>query len=424
MEAEEPLKLVMCLKPFQSALGLAEENSSSNLDEYNLLAAFISFESLFRSLLNSGRFPFLWASSFFALRALIDLLNQGTVPIPVLHFEEKIIEGEETSIRCTLPYTETEEAELSIKMGNVSLPDCTQKKGIYPNITCNMEVTPEMHETEFTCEAQFKSYSKPAKMMILTEPEFTDCPEKVVWVEGQETSFHCKAKGYPAPMVTCGTNSTYKDGEKFTAAKNMSGIYICTAKNDDMVTKTVTVSVEYKPHILSIDIAPSLHGEGDKVTLTCQADGLPEPTYSWNVPSSNVTFSPNNQTVTVENLQKSQLGNYECIAHNQHGTATRENVLELVAKPKILEITAQPSTQVLEGDNVTLTCEASGFPPPVFGWETPNANVEYSQDRRTVTIWQVKKNNMGQYRCKAENAHGVDTQVLQLTLAGIFQAKG
>ncbi|KAM9313308.1 limbic system-associated membrane protein-like [Gastrophryne carolinensis] len=87
------------------------------------------------------------------------------------------------------------------------------------------------------------------------------------------------------------------------------------------------------------------------------------------------------------------------------------------AKPKILEITAQPSTQVLEGDNVTLTCEASGFPPPVFGWETPNANVEYSQDRRTVTIWQVKKNNMGQYRCKAENAHGVDTQVLQLTLA-------
>lgn len=89
----------------------------------------------------------------------------GSLPIPVLHFEENIIEDDDTSITCTLPYNDYPDVKLVIK-GNTTIKDCTPRKGNYPNVTCTVEVTREMHEMEFTCEAEFKTLSLPQQMNI------------------------------------------------------------------------------------------------------------------------------------------------------------------------------------------------------------------------------------------------------------------
>lgn len=341
----------------------------------------------------------------------------GSLPIPVLHFEEKIIEDEDTSITCTLPYNDYPDVKLVIK-GNTTIKDCTPKKGNYPNVTCTVEVTREMHEMEFTCEAEFKTQSLPEKMNIQIEPKITDCPDKLVWIEGKQHSFYCRATGYPPPTVICAKNTTtYEVEEKFTAMRNMTGMYTCVAWNFDKDIKMVNVSVEYEPKVSSIKLSPPLHGEGDKVEITCEADGVPDPTYSWKTPPSDLQFSADNRTVTIKSLQMSHLGNYQCIVENKHGTHNRTQILNLAVKPKISHFDIEPSTLVLEGTNVTLTCEASGSPPPVLSWSIPVSNVQMSEDKRTVKIWGVTKRHMGSYTCKSQNEHGSDTQSGHLLLA-------
>ncbi|XP_068130493.1 intercellular adhesion molecule 5-like [Hyperolius riggenbachi] len=355
-----------------------------------------------------------------SIAAFNALTVYSTLPVPVIKFQEKIYEDESTDIICTLPYNGTLNATLTVK-GNGTVYPCkpSYNKENHTSVTCTVEVTTNMHEMEFTCEAEFKTQSAPQKMHLQTDPEITDCPDKLVWIEGLEYSFHCKAKGYPPPNVTCQKNNatTYKEGEKVTAKKSMAGEYRCTAMNFDIVSKEVMVSVEYKPKISSITVNPPLHDIRDHVNLTCEADGLPNPTYSWKTPSSDVQFSPNNQTITIQSLQQEHIGRYECTVQNPHGTDTLEQTLDLAVKPRITRFDVQPASPVLEDTNVTITCEASGFPLPVLKLDTPSPSVETSPNHSIVRIWKVKKIHVGEYRCQAQNKHGTDTQSQQLTLA-------
>ncbi|XP_075202610.1 intercellular adhesion molecule 5-like isoform X1 [Anomaloglossus baeobatrachus] len=345
------------------------------------------------------------------------------LPIPELSFEDKINEEEDTDITCKLGGMADVEVSLEIK-GNTTLTSCNQKKEegsdkvMYTSKKCTVEVTKEMDKMEFVCEAYFKTQSKPEKMYLQRDPEFTDCPGKQVWIEGQESSFHCKATGHPLPTVTCAKgNDKFKEGEKYKALRNMTGTYSCIAVNFDRDSKSVEVSVQYKPEVLDIKVNPPLHNDGDKVTVTCRADGEPAPTYRWKTPSSDVQFSADNTTITITSMKGTHRGKYRCTASNVHGDHSLEQDLVLAVQPKISDIKVEPSMEVFEGDNVTISCVASGFPVPVLSWNYPNVEVEKSPNQRELKIWGLKKKHEGNYACTAQNKHGTITQSRQITIA-------
>ncbi|XP_063787538.1 intercellular adhesion molecule 5-like isoform X2 [Pseudophryne corroboree] len=359
-------------------------------------------------------FCVLWAGA--SILVLQAFQVHAFLPIPTLHFENKIIEDDDTNITCTLPYTAHMDVQLEIK-GNVKFTDCATIKGNNSKVTCMLEVTKDMHEMEFTCEALFKTQSQPQKMYIQTEPSFTDCPDKQMWIEGQINSFHCNATGYPLPTVTCNKDDTkFVPFQKFTASKHMSGNYKCRAQNFDKISKTVTVSVQYKPENVKIAVDPSLHQEGDNVRISCEADGNPAPTYNWSTPSPNITFSHDNKVITVQNMKKSHLGRYICTAQNEHGAAAVEEDIALEAKPIISNIIVKPSMEVIQGKNVTLACEAMGFPPPSYSWQTPTRNVVYSKDQHNITIQKADKEHDGIYTCTVKNMHGSDAMTRRITV--------
>lgn len=343
----------------------------------------------------------------------------ATLPIPELHFEDNIIEDDDTDITCTLQHTDCMGVTLEI-IGNATLKNCVQKIVNQSNTvskTCTMEVTREMDKMEFICEARFKTQSKPKKMYLQTEPTITDCPDKLVWKEGEENSFHCKATGYPIPTVTCEKDHVkYTEGVKYTTSRNMTGTYVCTARNRDVSTRSVEVSVEYMPKVLHIKVNPPLRNEGDTVTITCQADGEPAPAYSWRTPSSDVLVSPDNTTITIQSMKKGHLGAYRCTASNTHGSHSLEETLTPEVQPKILDMKVEPSSEVLEGYNVTLSCKADGSPPPTLTWAYPKADVVLSQDHQTIKISNLRKEHIGTYNCTAKNKHGNVTQSQKITL--------
>ena len=81
------------------------------------------------------------------------------------------------------------------------------------------------------------------------------------------------------------------------------------------------------------------------------------------------------------------------------------------------QITTQPQAgSVTEGDNVTLSCNASGNPVPTISWtrdeslvSSGDQRISFEAGNRQLTITNVNRTDSGQYLCVADNSEGNDT---------------
>ena len=87
----------------------------------------------------------------------------------------------------------------------------------------------------------------------------------------------------------------------------------------------------------------------------------------------------------------------------------------------IVRVAPQITTQsqvgsVIEGDNVTLSCNASGNPIPAITWtrdgsliSSGNQRISFQAGNRQLTITNVNRTDDGEYQCVADNSEGNDT---------------
>lgn len=66
---------------------------------------------------------------------------------------------------------------------------------------------------------------------------------------------------------------------------------------------------------------------------------------------------------------------------------------------------------VTEGDNVTLMCNASGVPPPMVSWMTPN---DERVDGYKLEVKNVSRSQAGEYKCEVSNDCGNATNVTRI----------
>ena len=84
-------------------------------------------------------------------------------------------------------------------------------------------------------------------------------------------------------------------------------------------------------------------------------------------------------------------------------------------KPSITTHPQLPGDTVREGDNVTLSCHATGDPVLTISWTrngslvTTSARISFSDDNKKLTIVNVTRTDSGEYRCVARNRVGIDT---------------
>jgi len=79
-------------------------------------------------------------------------------------------------------------------------------------------------------------------------------------------------------------------------------------------------------------------------------------------------------------------------------------------------ITVHPQGDILkEGENVTLSCNATGNPAPTISWTrdgsplNASGKISFSENKKLLTITNVSRTDSGEYRCGAENRVGSDT---------------
>uniref|UniRef100_A0A8C7P805 Vascular cell adhesion molecule 1b n=1 Tax=Oncorhynchus mykiss TaxID=8022 RepID=A0A8C7P805_ONCMY len=167
--------------------------------------------------------------------------------------------------------------------------------------------------------------------------------------------------------------------------------------------KTVTVlELHYAPRGTTITVSPASEvKEGESVTVSCLSDGAP---VGWMVlrrlsEDQDVKLQSHNGSSTSFTLSSALLADsalYQCEAFNEHGSQKASTHVTVKAPPRNTTVLVYPSTEVQEGQNVTVCCRSVSFPPPggfektgqwhralLPGWELP-AGEPYAQRYRPI----------------------------------------
>ncbi|XP_029939526.1 hemicentin-1, partial [Salarias fasciatus] len=257
-------------------------------------------------------------------------------------------------------------------------------------------------------------------------------------------SLYCETNAVPPPTLTW-----YKDGQLLTSNDKVlvlpggrvlqipraqaedSGRYTCVAINE-----AGEDSIQYDVRVL---LPPTIRGADSDLTdevivlinktiqMDCHADGNPTPKIIWYkdghpiTPNGPYRIVSNGRVLQVLTSQLSDTGRYACVADNVAGTAEKFFNLNVHVPPSIIGVSPENVTVVVN-NFVSLSCEATGFPPPTLSWLNDkgpiqaNANALIMPGGRTLQILKARVLDVGKYTCVAMNAAGEAHKHIHLTV--------
>ncbi|KAM7014302.1 vascular cell adhesion protein 1 [Passerculus sandwichensis] len=201
---------------------------------------------------------------------------------------------------------------------------------------------------------------------------------------------------------------------------NDSGRYICEVIN--LVTNkteeaTVNLVIQGAPVITELSIEPSTTvQEGQNVSIQCSAESNPPPKIILRRKSDNADIGTSSaRSIFLPSVMFQNGGDYECVAENKYGNSKSEITLNVKYGPKNTMITVFPAA-LKEGETVTMKCTSSGNPAPVISWKKKKATGESEEISKnaTITIHNLKSQDLGLYECEAYNQFGKEEKAVEL----------
>lgn len=142
---------------------------------------------------------------------------------------------------------------------------------------------------------------------------------------------------------------------------------------------------------------------GTSTNETITATGLPAPVFYWFDNNGNLLQSSASPTLTLANVQYSQLGMYSVIASNSVGTATNTFTINVIVTPAI---SSQPTNLLLNvGAPASFAVTASGLPAPAYQWYDGSSAIAGATNS-SYSIASVVLTNIGIYSVVVSNAAG------------------
>lgn len=176
------------------------------------------------------------------------------------------------------------------------------------------------------------------------------------------------------------------------------------------------------PEILNSFDKVSIH-EGDTLSLSCVARGVPGPSIEWLVKDRPVSsqYLTNIQTansefketrVIIKEATKSQEGVYQCVAKNNVGTVVKNSHVRVVKRTKVSIISGEEGRAditVPAGQKLKLPCRVENDDMNRITrilWSKDDKNIQVGGEDiidfgmdGSITIFNVQKRNEGVYRC-------------------------
>ncbi|KAL1005617.1 hypothetical protein UPYG_G00061410 [Umbra pygmaea] len=188
-----------------------------------------------------------------------------------------------------------------------------------------------------------------------------------------------------------------------------AGRYSCAVRGcNDLRSPENTLTVRYGPRKPSVLLSPSGEiVEGSSVTLTCSSDANPPVNnYIWYKMTTGPSMSITGPQHVFKEIQPSDTGHYYCFTSNEDGRNTSESVyINVTYGPRKPSVSVSPSSEIVEGSSVNLTC-SSDANPPVDNYTWYKSGINPYKDIHVNTGPQhvfnhIKSNDTGKYYCKA-----------------------
>ncbi|KAI3360573.1 hypothetical protein L3Q82_002441 [Scortum barcoo] len=209
------------------------------------------------------------------------------------------------------------------------------------------------------------------------------------------------------------TVSWQDDGKEFSCQTHDN--------KDSYLIQNVSVTVEYAPKDITVEMISGPIREGEPVNLNCSAKGRPEPTFVWFRKWNNTkeeVFS--GAEWRIQAINDSQSGEYLCQAKNTYSEVVESEpvTINVTYKPEVevkMTLPAPSSTRavVKERDKMTLTCNVRRSSPQPRSYVWSNGGKEIGKEK-THTVNSVAPEDSGTYECRATNDVGTGTSQFQI----------
>ncbi|NWT20033.1 MUC18 protein, partial [Vireo altiloquus] len=172
-------------------------------------------------------------------------------------------------------------------------------------------------------------------------------------------------------------------------------------------SRAVKVNVFYPTEHLKLHVMSSsaLVKEGDDVKLMCEADGNPPPVFSfskknpdeWQDVSS--LAEPDSGVLILHHVNKSSNGTYRCQSLDLDDMSQKEAVVDLVVNYiEGVHVKMEPSSDLREGDNVKLSCDAQS--PVALSYQWWNGKGEKVADGNNFFLSNLTFETSKTFSCK------------------------
>ncbi|RVE62930.1 hypothetical protein OJAV_G00161830 [Oryzias javanicus] len=253
--------------------------------------------------------------------------------------------------------------------------------------------------------------SLPYNLIVNYGPDMVNVTGPRVEKTGQRVSLSCSAESTPMSHFTWHFGGSVVANTSvyvipFLTQSN-SGKYVCTALNNiTNQSRTDYLMLSVVDPITQVQIQQEMSSsiEGDPLTLKCNVTGSVDNIY-WMKDGMPLTadnrtvFMMDNKTVKFVSVERSDAGNYICMAVNSF-----ENMTSSFYK---LVVNYGPGTPVIQGpefgevgSEAVFNCSASSTPPSHFSWMFNDSQVAVTS---MLTVGPLTLNMSGNYTCMAHN---------------------
>ncbi|XP_027507418.1 vascular cell adhesion protein 1 isoform X1 [Corapipo altera] len=367
---------------------------------------------------------------------------------PIIEISPSSVAGETVTVICKIPDVyPSEHLELILKKEEHVL----HEKNFYGDDSTNTETKTVTYSfipmaedigKEITCVAKLPvPYMdfKPKERVSSQKLNANFGPQNTVItaspgtspMEGDSLKLTCATESNPPPQIVWRKHLADESIQHLIknnvlsiphARFSDSGLYICEVINlvtNRTETATVDIVIQGAPVITELSIEPSTTvQEGENVSIQCSAESNPPPKIILRRKSDSADMEPFSagSILLLPSVMFLNGGGYECVAENKFGNSKSEITLNVEYGPKNTMISVIPATAVKEGETVVMKCTSSGNPSPVISWKKKKATGEFEKifKNATLTIQNLKSQDLGLYECEAYNQLGKEEKAVKL----------
>ncbi|XP_065101150.1 vascular cell adhesion protein 1b isoform X3 [Paramisgurnus dabryanus] len=242
---------------------------------------------------------------------------------------------------------------------------------------------------------------------------------RIVWTDG-EGELHSESGMLSSHLQNLTSVLSYhveaKDQDKLMTCKvllDMNGVP--TAQT--VKTASTALSVHYPPRGTRITVIPQGElKEGESVSISCLSDSVPVGRVELirvvdGIETELMARDGVETLVILTPLELGDSGLYVCKASNRHGSESDSVEIKVKAPPRNTTVEVFPSSEVQEGQNITICCNSVSFPPPaVVLRKLDSESVIYSPDG-VFQLINLTANDTGMYQVNVTNDLGYETEI-------------